>query len=86
MATQKQKEYNTIEDLLEYLKSNYTESAYCHIFSIVSDEEWEELELSTEKLIKEKGELLDDLHDIRFDDDGCSTSEFRETINYGVQF
>jgi len=77
------KTYNTVKDLLDMLEQDYDELTYCHIFAIVTDDDWTELEIATEKMIKENGELLDDLHDIGFDDEGCVTEEYLEI--YGVE-
>ena len=74
-----EKMYNTVNELVEQLRSHYTETTYCHLFSVVENDDWEELELATESLMKEKGDLYNDLHD---DDEETTTEEYLEI--YGI--
>lgn len=77
------KEYNTVGDLLKVLENNYDELTYCHIFNIVTDYDFEELEERVEALMYIKGKLHNNLDEVEFDDDGVSTREYLEV--YGIE-
>lgn len=72
------KDYNTVKDLLDMLDQDYTDNTYCHIFAIVTDDDWLELEQRVEALMYIKGELNPTHYE-----DGTSTEEFLEI--YGVE-
>ena len=78
-----EREYKDVKQLLDILERNYTELNYCHIFNIVTDYDFQELEERVEALMHIKGPLHDDLSGVEFDDDGCSQSEYLEI--YGIE-
>ena len=72
------KTYNTVKDLLDMLEKDYDELTYCHIFAIVTDDDWTELEQRVEALMYIKGELNPSYYE-----EETSTEEFLEI--YGVE-